>query len=126
MIPLTFRTRLLASHVAVAAAVVLMALFVLDRSLGADLAVDLDRRLELRAVGAAQWVTAGRHPDKLAGRLAAVVGAGVTIVDRDGATLGDAEPGEASIQGKSPPASPSPRRSASASSPRASRRGRCG
>jgi hypothetical protein len=50
MIHLTFRTKLLASHVAVVAAVVLMALFVLDRSLGADLAADLDRRLELQAV----------------------------------------------------------------------------
>jgi signal transduction histidine kinase len=101
MIHLTFRTKLLASHVAVVAAVVLMALSVLDRSLGADLTADLDRRLELQAMGAAQWVTSGRHPDKLAGRLAAVVGAGVTIVDRDGATLGDAEPGEAAFPGQS-------------------------
>jgi signal transduction histidine kinase len=101
MIHLTFRTKLLASHVAVVAAVVLIALFDLDRSLGADLAADLDRRLELQAVGAAQWINAGRHPDKLAGRLAAVVGAGVTILDRDGAAVGEADPGEASFQGKS-------------------------
>jgi len=103
MIHLTFRTKLLASHVALVAAVVLIALFDLDRSLSADLAADLDRRLELQAVGAARWVTAGRHPDKLAGRLAAVVGAGVTILDRDGAALGDADPTEASFPGKSSP-----------------------
>jgi signal transduction histidine kinase len=101
MIHLTFRTKLLASHVALVLVVVLIALFELDRSLSADLAADLDRRLELQAVGAAQWVTAGRHPDKLAGRLAAVVGAGVTILDRDGDALGDADPSEASFPGKS-------------------------
>ena len=100
MLHLTFRTKLLASHVAVVAAVVLIALFELDRSLGADLAADLDRRLELQAAGAAQWITAGRHPDKLAGRLAAVVGARVTILDRDGNTLGESDAEEALIQGK--------------------------
>jgi signal transduction histidine kinase len=103
MIHLTFRAKLLASHVAVVAAVVLIALFDLDRSLGADLAADLDRRLELQAVGAARWVTEGRHPGKLAGRLAAVVGAGVAIVDRDGNALGDSEAGEASFVGEFAP-----------------------
>jgi two-component system phosphate regulon sensor histidine kinase PhoR len=88
---LTFRTKLLASHVALVAAVVLLVILELNRALGADLERQLDQRLEQQALGAAQWVGEGRrHPDKLAGRLALVVNADATIFDRDGNVIGDA------------------------------------
>ena len=86
---LTFRTKLLASHVALVVAVVLIAIIALNRSLGGDLRGQLEARLEEQALGAAQWVVVNRHPERLAGRLSAVVGARVTILDRSGAVLGD-------------------------------------
>jgi len=88
----TFRTKLLASHVALAIAVIALATFLLDRSLGADLTRRLDERLEAQADGAAQWIGSGRHPNRLAGRLASVVGAEIALIDRGGAVLGFAEP----------------------------------
>lgn len=88
----TFRTKLLASHVALAIAVIALATFLLDRSLGADLTRRLDERLEAQAEGAAQWIGSGRHPNRLAGRLASVVGAEIALIDRSGAVLGFAEP----------------------------------
>jgi two-component system, OmpR family, phosphate regulon sensor histidine kinase PhoR len=87
---LTFRTKLLASHVGLVAVVVAIAILLLNRALGADLAAQLDRRLEEQARGAAVWVGEGRrHPDKLAGRIALIVSATVTIFDKDGKVLGD-------------------------------------
>src|SRR5690349_18767947 len=91
---LTFRAKLLGSHVGLVAAVLLIVIFELNRTLGADLRQQLDQRLEQQAQGAAQWVSAGRHPDRLAGRLATVVGAQVTILDRSGAVLGASAPEE--------------------------------
>ncbi len=91
---LTFRTKLLASHVGLVAVVVAIALFLLNRALGADLAAQLDRRLEEQARGAAVWVGEGRrHPDKLAGRIALIVSATVTIFDKDGKVVGDSSGG---------------------------------
>ena len=90
MFPLTFRTKLLASHVGLVAIVVAIAILLLNRELGADLEAQLDRRLEDQARGAAVWVGEGRkHPDKLAGRIALIVSAKVTIFDKDGKVLGD-------------------------------------
>jgi two-component system, OmpR family, phosphate regulon sensor histidine kinase PhoR len=87
---LTFRTKLLASHVGLVAVVVTIAILLLNRALGDDLAAQLDQRLEEQARGAAAWVGEGRrHPDKLAGRIALIVGATVTIFDKDGKVLGD-------------------------------------
>jgi len=87
---LTFRAKLLASHLALVTAVVLLVLLDLNRTLGGDLVGQLDERLEQQAHGAAQWVSEGRrHPDKLAGRLGLIVNARVTIFERDGAVIGD-------------------------------------
>jgi two-component system phosphate regulon sensor histidine kinase PhoR len=87
---LTFRAKLLASHLALVTAILLLVVVELDRTLGGDLARQLDARLAQQAEGAAQWVSEGRrHPDKLAARLALVVHAEVTIYDRDGNVLGD-------------------------------------
>ncbi|HEY3821192.1 MAG TPA: ATP-binding protein [Polyangiaceae bacterium] len=87
---LTFRAKLLASHLALVTAILLLVVLELNRTLGGDLVRQLDDRLEQQAQGAAQWVGEGRrHPDKLAGRLGLVVHAEVTLFDRDGNVLGD-------------------------------------
>jgi len=90
MLRLSFRTKLLASHVGLVIAVVVIALLDLNRTLVSDLHRQLDERLLEQAHGAAQWVSEGRrHPDKLAGRLALIVKADVTIFDPTGEVLGD-------------------------------------
>src|ERR1700679_1792065 len=87
---LTFRAKLLASHLALVTAILLLIVLELNRTLGSDLERQLDERLEQQAQGAAQWVGEGRRPpDKLAGRLGLVVHAEVTILDGDGVVLGD-------------------------------------
>jgi two-component system phosphate regulon sensor histidine kinase PhoR len=87
---LTFRAKLLASHLGLVTAILLLVVLELNRTLGGDLARQLDDRLEQQALGAAQWVGEGRrHPDKLAGRLGLVVHAQVTLFDRDGNVVGD-------------------------------------
>jgi PAS domain-containing protein len=100
---LTFRTKLLASYLGLVAIAEIVAVGVLDRSLGADLVRQLDQRLEQQAHGAAAWVSARRraHPDRetapdegydrQATRLAGVVGAWITIVDARGTVVGDSE-----------------------------------
>jgi signal transduction histidine kinase len=96
---LTFRTKLLAGHVALVIVVVGMVVFELDRSLGDDLRAQLQDRIEAQAVGAAQWVKQNRHPEKLVARLAAVVGARVTIFDGAGRPIADSEEEELSAGG---------------------------
>jgi two-component system phosphate regulon sensor histidine kinase PhoR len=87
---LTFRAKLLASHLGLVTAILLLVVLELNTTLGGDLARQLDDRLEQQAQGAAQWVGEGRrHPDKLAGRLGLVVHARVTLYDRDGNVVGD-------------------------------------
>ena len=87
---LTFRAKLLASHLGLVTAILLLVVLELNQTLGGDLARQLDDRLEQQALGAAQWVGEGRrHPDKLAGRLGLVVHAEVTLFDRDGNVVGD-------------------------------------
>jgi two-component system phosphate regulon sensor histidine kinase PhoR len=87
---LTFRAKLLASHLGLVTAILLLVVVELNRTLGGDLVRQLDDRLEQQAQGAAQWVGEGRrHPDKLAGRLGLVVHAEVTLFDRDGNVVGD-------------------------------------
>lgn len=89
---LTFRAKLLASHLALVTAILVLVVLELNRTLGSDLVRQLDARLEQQAAGAAVWVGEGRrHPDKLAGRLGLVVHAQVTIFDREGAIIGDSE-----------------------------------
>jgi len=90
----SFRTKLLGSYVALAVVGVGLSTFAIDRSLGADLVQRLDDRLSAQAEGAAQWIGSGRHPNRLAGRLASVVGAEITLIDRGGAVIGFAAPAE--------------------------------
>ncbi len=90
---LTFRTKLLASNIALVAGVVLVVLLQISQSVGADMRRELDHRLEEQARGAAQWVGEGRHPGRLATRLAVVVHADVSIFDREGALVGSSDQG---------------------------------
>lgn len=90
----TFRAKLLASYVALVVAVVAVAVVQLDRSLARDLRERLDQRLEQQAIGATQWgVGEGRrHPEKIAARLAKIVGADVTMFDDKGVAVADSRP----------------------------------
>lgn len=87
--PLKFRTKLLATHIGLVAAVVVGTVVALNHSLGADLSRRLDRRLEDQARGASGWVASGRNPGRIAARLADVVDGRVTVFDSDGDVLGD-------------------------------------
>ena len=90
---LSFRSKILAAHLALVAAVLLLVFLELNRSLAIDLHEQRSAKLEQQAQGAATWVRQSRHPEKLAGRLATVVGARVTIVDLTGAVVGDSREG---------------------------------
>lgn len=90
---LSFRSKLLASHVALVLVVGIIAIFSLDRWLTADLARQLDQRLEEQAKGAIEWAEGGkRHPDRITVRIAKIVDAEVTLFERDGTVLGASSP----------------------------------
>ncbi len=86
---LSFRSKLLASHVALVLVVGGIALLMLDRWLTTDLVRQLDRRLEEQAKGAIEWAEGGkRHPDRITTRIANIVDAEVTLFEKDGTVLG--------------------------------------
>jgi two-component system, OmpR family, phosphate regulon sensor histidine kinase PhoR len=91
---MSFRTKLLASHVGLVVAVGLIAIFTLNRWLTDDLVRQLDARLLEQAKGAAEWAEEGgrRHPEKVATRIAHIVDAEVALFDRDGAVIGASPP----------------------------------
>ncbi len=90
---LSFRSKLLASHVAVVLVVGGIALFTLDRTLTADLVRQLDQRLEEQGKGAIEWAEGGkRHPDRITTRIANIVDAEVTLFEKDGTILGASTP----------------------------------
>jgi two-component system phosphate regulon sensor histidine kinase PhoR len=91
---MSFRTKLLASHVGLVVAVGLIAIFTLNRWLTDDLVRQLDTRLLEQAKGAVEWAEEGgrRHPDKVATRIAHIVDAEVALLDRDGAVIGASPP----------------------------------
>ena len=89
LVVLSFRSRLLASHLAVVLFVSTIAFVSLDRWLTGDLVHQLDQRLEDQGHGAIEWAEGGRrHPDRIANRIAHIVDAEVTLFDRDGSILG--------------------------------------
>jgi signal transduction histidine kinase len=90
---LTFRTKLLLGQLALVAIVMLVVTLVLDRSLTADLHRRLESRLEQQARGAIPWMKQNRHPEKLAARVADLVGAQVTIYSDTGEVLAVTEEG---------------------------------
>lgn len=86
---LSFRSKLLASHVALVLVVGGIALSMIDRWLTTDLVRQLDQRLEEQATGAVEWAEGGkRHPDRITSRIARIVDAEVTLFDKDGSILG--------------------------------------
>ena len=87
---LTFRTKLLASHVGLVVAVVAISIFTLNRWMTDDLVRQLDQRLEEQAKGATEWADEGgrRHPEKIVARIAHIVDAEVTLFDPQGNVLG--------------------------------------
>ncbi len=86
----SFRIKLLASHAAVALAVSAVTLLVVERAVSRRMEAQVDRRLEIQAHAVSRWLEqAGRHPNRLAGRLAGVVAARVTIIDANGVAVGD-------------------------------------
>jgi two-component system phosphate regulon sensor histidine kinase PhoR len=88
---LSFRDKLLASHLLVVLVVVASIIFGLSRALSSDLEQELDARLEKEARGTTAWFAeAGmRHPDKITARIAAIVHADVALADKDGHVLSD-------------------------------------
>src|SRR4051794_21107007 len=89
----SFRSKLLASHVALVLAVGGIALFTLDRWLTNDLVRQLDQRLVEQGKGAIEWVEGGRrHPDRITARIAHIVDAEVTLFEKDGTVLGASAP----------------------------------
>ena len=86
---LSFRSKLLASHLAVVVFVGGIAFFSLDRWLTGDLVRQLDLHLEEQGRGAMEWAEGGRrHPDRITNRIARIVDAEVTLFDKDGSVLG--------------------------------------
>ena len=86
---ISFRIKLLASHAAVAVAVGAVALLVVERSVSRRMESQIDRRLEAQGQAVSRWLDRSGHKDRLAGRLAGVVGARVTIFDAAGDAIGD-------------------------------------
>jgi two-component system, OmpR family, phosphate regulon sensor histidine kinase PhoR len=66
----------------------------LERSLGADLQSERDERLVRQARGSTEWASSGRHPHRVASRLAAIVQADVTIYDGNGCVIGTSADGD--------------------------------
>ena len=92
---ISFRIKLLASHAAVAIAASAVTLLVAERAVSRHMESQINTRLQDQAQAVAKWLRRGRHADKLAGRLARVVGgdkARVTIFANDGTVLGDSIP----------------------------------
>jgi len=88
---LSFRAKLVVSHLGLVALIAALMVFLLERALTADLTAELDARLEQQAAAAVPWVQKGKHPEGIAARLSAIAGAGVTILDERGHVLGDSE-----------------------------------
>lgn len=85
----SFRTKLLASHIALVLVVGAIAIMLLDRWLTDDLVRQLDERLEEQGKGAIEWAEGGRrHPDRITARIAHIVDAEVTLFDSDGSVIG--------------------------------------
>lgn len=101
----SFRSKLLASHVAVVLVASAIALFTLERALTTDLVRQLDQRLEEQCKGATLWVEGGkRHPDRITARIARIVDAEVSLFGADGTILGASSPAAGADLGPEVPA----------------------
>lgn len=86
---ISFRVKLLASHAAVALVVGMVTLVVVDRQVSRSMEHQIDLRLEAQARAVATWMERAAHPAQLARRLAGVVDARVTILDKHGIAVGE-------------------------------------
>jgi signal transduction histidine kinase len=88
-VTVSFRFKLLATHAAIALIVGAVTLLVVERLVTRRMEQQLDLRLEAQARAVAVWLERAGHPQQLARRLAGVVDARVTIIDRRGIALGE-------------------------------------
>lgn len=86
---ISFRLKLLASHAAVALVVGAVTLVVVERLVTTRMEQQLDHRMESQARAVSSWLNRAAHPQQLANRLAAVVDARVTIIDKRGIAVGE-------------------------------------
>lgn len=85
----SFRVKLLATHAAIALIVGAVTLLVVERLVSRRMEQQIDARLETQARAVAQWLERAAHQQQLARRLAGVVDARVTIIDKRGIALGE-------------------------------------
>jgi signal transduction histidine kinase len=90
-VKVSFGTKLLASHAAVALVVSGLTLLVVDRVVTDRMKEQVDRRLEDHARSVPAWFERSGHKNRLAHRLSDVVGARVTFLNQDGVALGDSQ-----------------------------------
>ncbi|HUS28890.1 MAG TPA: HAMP domain-containing sensor histidine kinase [Kofleriaceae bacterium] len=88
---ISFRFKLLASHALVALVVSAVTLVVVERLVSRRMEQQLDHRLETQARAVATWLSRAAHPGQLAHRLADVVDARVTIIDKRGIAVGESQ-----------------------------------
>jgi signal transduction histidine kinase len=88
-VTISFRAKLLASHAAVALVVGMVTLVVVDRQVSRNMEHQVDQRLEAQARAVASWLLRANDPAQLARRLAGVVDARVTILDKHGIAVGE-------------------------------------
>lgn len=86
---ISFRLKLLASHAVVALVVGAVTLVVVERLVTTRMETQLDHRLESQARAVSSWMGRATHPQQLAHRLADVVDARVTIIDKRGIAVGE-------------------------------------
>jgi len=97
-VTVSFRAKLLASHALVALVVGVVTLIVVDRQITRRMEGQLDQRLESQAHALATWLNRAAHPNQLAHRLADVVDARVTIIDKHGIAVGESLAPDASAR----------------------------
>jgi signal transduction histidine kinase len=88
-VTVSFRFKLLATHAAIALIVGAVTLLVVERLVSRRMEQQLDARLEVQARAVALWLERAAHQQQLARRLAGVVDARVTIIDKRGIALGE-------------------------------------
>jgi signal transduction histidine kinase len=88
-VTVSFRVKLLATHALIALVVGAVTLLVVERLVSRRMEQQLDHRLEAQARAVAQWLERAGHLQQLARRLAGVVDARVTIIDRHDIARGE-------------------------------------
>src|ERR1043165_5406121 len=103
---ISFRFKLLASHALVALVVSAVTLVVVERLVSQRMEKQLDHRLESQARAVSTWLNRAAHPGQLAHRLADVVDARVTIIDKRGIAVGESQAAAGAAAGMDSEGSP--------------------